>query len=123
MDTSRHVNSLEDLFIKDQSPAVQPKWLALLPHLEGTPKDPGNSTRWTKEQEDWIITRMSNPETDGDRRLMGIEDRQLAAEFRAKFNVSRIVKSIMHKKAKLTRVPTEIKIPKKPKRYTKEEKS
>lgn len=54
---------------------------------------------------------------------MGIEDKQLAAEFRAQFDVSRTVKSIMHKKAKLARVHTEITIQKKPKRYTKEEKS
>jgi hypothetical protein len=54
---------------------------------------------------------------------MDIDDRQLAAEFKAKFNVVHTVKSIIHKKAKLTRAHTEIKIQKKPKRYTKEEKS
>ncbi|KAF2192816.1 hypothetical protein K469DRAFT_801261 [Zopfia rhizophila CBS 207.26] len=89
----------------------------------GTPKGPGNRTRWTKEQEDWIVARMSNEEADGDRRLKQIEDRQLASEFDAKFNVGRTVKSIIHKKAKLSRAHAEIKIQKKPKRYTQEEKS
>ena len=103
---ARTAEELEDEYesirdLKDQSPAVQPKWLALLPHLKGTPKDPGNSTRWTKEQEDWIVTRMSNQEADGDRRLMGIKDRQLAAEFKAKYNLPRTVKCIMHKRQNL----------------------
>jgi hypothetical protein len=127
-DPARTAEELEDEYesirdFKHQSPCIQPEWLALLPQLKGTPKDPGNWTKWTKEQEDWIVARLSTQEADGDRRLMNIEDRQLATEFKAQFNVGRTVKSIMPKKAKLARAHTEIKIQKKPKRYTKEEKS